>query len=246
MDIVNDHLAIKARLSTPTDNGFLLLAAEIGSWAALFPLQARSRRRVLEQIEPLRRQLARRDDVIESTAFRAALRAPGEGAQLLHRAGVRPARYDIVVLIRTTGVDDIDKVRTDPAYLELVVLLKNNARHVHLTAASNPARIADVDHDMDSWFLFNYFYCQDRQTVFDVWEYTAGWFQRKTALPDSALMQPLPGEPADYSLINHASWPTLRAFLPSLLIRPTFRTFVLANFAANEVAAQPIIYRRLR
>ncbi|GAA2417322.1 hypothetical protein GCM10010404_89820 [Nonomuraea africana] len=29
------------------------------------------------------------------------------------------------------------------------------------------------------------------------------------------------------------------------LFRPTFRTFVLANFKANGVAAQPIIYRRV-
>ncbi len=35
-----------------------------------------------------------------------------------------------------------------------------------------------------------------------------------------------------------------RAFLPGLLFRPTFRSFVLANFKANGVAAQPITYRR--
>lgn len=246
MDIVNDHLAVKARLLTPTDNGFLLLAAEIGGWAGPFPLPARPRSRVLAQIGPLCSRLARRADVAEATAFSAVLRPPGEGSRLLHRAGVRPARYDIVVLIRTGGVADLEALRTDPAHLELVALLENTGRHVHITAASNPARIADVDHNADSWFLFNYFYCRDRQTVFDVWQYTAGWFQRKTALPDSALMQPLTGEPDDYSLINHASWPSLRTFLPSLLFRPTFRSFVLANFSANDIAAQPIIYRRLR
>jgi hypothetical protein len=31
--------------------------------------------------------------------------------------------------------------------------------------------------------------------------------------------------------------------LPSLLLRPTFRSFVLADFAANRTAAQPILYR---
>lgn len=58
-------------------------------------------------------------------------------------------------------------------------------------------------------------------------------------------MRPLEGEPADYGLINHASWPALGTFLPSLILRPTFRRFVLANFKANGVAAQPIIYRRV-
>jgi hypothetical protein len=51
--------------------------------------------------------------------------------------------------------------------------------------------------------------------------------------------------PTDYSVVNHASWPTLRTFLPKLLFRRTFRSFVLANFKANGVAAQPIIYRRV-
>ncbi|WP_051023073.1 hypothetical protein [Nocardia pneumoniae] len=243
MQIVNDHLAVKVRLTTPTDNGFLLLAAETGAWAGPFPLPARSRRHIAARLGTLCARLGNRDDVLEATAFRAALRPPGEGGALLRRAGVRAARYDIVVLVRTRTVADLDAVRADPAWPELVALLTDNARHVHRIAAGSPARIADVDHDPSNWFLFNYFHCKNRDTVYDVWEYTAGWFQRKTALPDSAPMRPLPGEPNDYTLVNHASWPTLRAFLPSLLLRPSFRTFVLANFAANDIAAQPIIYR---
>ncbi|GLX08741.1 hypothetical protein Misp03_56670 [Microbispora sp. NBRC 16548] len=37
----------------------------------------------------------------------------------------------------------------------------------------------------------------------------------------------------------------LSTFLPGLLFRPTFRSFVLADLAANGIAAQPIIYRRI-
>jgi hypothetical protein len=62
---------------------------------------------------------------------------------------------------------------------------------------------------------------------------------------NSTLLQPLEGEPDQYGVINHASWPSLRTFLPSLLLRPTFRGFVLADFAANHTAAQPILYRRI-
>jgi hypothetical protein len=29
------------------------------------------------------------------------------------------------------------------------------------------------------------------------------------------------------------------------IFRPSFRSFVLANFAANNIAAQPILYRRV-
>ena len=146
-------------------------------------------------------------------------------------------------MVRTVTVAATDAVRSDPTYHEMVALVES-ARHDHVVAAANAARIADVDHSRDHWFLFNYFHCADPVTVYDVWEYTAGWFQAHTALPDSTLLRPLPGQPVDYNVVNHASWPMLRTFLPSLLFRRTFRSFVLANFKANGVAAQPIIYRR--
>lgn len=245
MQPVNHQHATKAVLTEPTADGFVLLAAEVGRWAGPLPLPSWARRRLLDAITVLGEKLTQRSDVVEVVAFRGALRPPGEGAELLSRAGVRPARYDVVVLVRTTTVDAIDAVRADPACRHLVAQLEG-ARHTHLVAAENAARIADVEHGSDHWFLFNYFHCADAATVYDVWEYTAGWFQRSTALPDSTLLRPLTGEPADYSVINHASWPALSTFLPSLLLRPTFRSFVLANFKANGVAAQPIVYRRVR
>lgn len=241
MELVNEHLAVTARLTQPTDNGFLVLAAEVGRWAGPLAAPSRTRRRLIARLTELSGQLARRDDVVEAVVFRGALRPPGEGSELLARAAVQPARYDVVVLVRTT---DVDAVRADDAYRAMLSAIDRSARHGYRVAAGNAARIADVDHTADRWFLFNYFHCNDAKTVYDVWEYTAGWFQRHTALPDSTLLRPLPGEPTDYSVINHASWPTLRVFLPSLLFRRTFRTFVLANFKANDVAAQPIIYRR--
>ncbi|WP_063034427.1 hypothetical protein [Nocardia grenadensis] len=244
MEIVNDRLAVQAHLTTPTDSGFLLLAAEVGGWAGPFALPSRARRRVLDQAGGLCAHLLRRADVAEATVFRAALRPPGEGTPLLRRRGIRPARFDVVVLVRAESVPAAEALRAEPVWRKLAGLFDGAARHTRVTAASNAARIADVDHNADSWFLFNYFHGDDRETVFDVWQYTAGWFQRETSLSDSALMQPLPGEFDDYSLVNHASWPALRTFLPALLLRRSFRSFVLANFAANGVAAQPIIYRR--
>ncbi|MGW0248518.1 hypothetical protein ACWDYH_17985 [Nocardia goodfellowii] len=243
MQIVNGDQAVPVRLGTPTANGFILLAAEIGGWAGPFLLPSSSRRKVLAQIGPLCQRLAQHEEIIEVTAFRAALRPPGEGAELLRRARVAPARYDVVVLVRTRTASDIDPVRADSAWTQLIMLLNTHARRVHNVAANSPARIADVDHAPGNWFLFNYFHCKDFQTVRGIWEYTAGWFQRNTQLPDSVPMQPLPGEPDDFSLVNHAGWPTLRTFLPALLFRPSFRNFVLANFAANDIAAQPVIYR---
>lgn len=243
MELVNDQLAVTAQLTQPTDSGFVVLAAEVGRWAGPLAMPSRVRRRLITRLTELSESLAQRADVLETVVFRGALRPPGEGSQLLARAGVRPARYDLVVLVRTSTVDTIDAVRTDPAMTAMVAEIERGARHTYRVAAGNAARIAEVAHTGDRWFLFNYFHCDDPKTVYDVWEYTAGWFQHHTALPDSTLLRPLPGERADYSVINHASWPTLRVFLPSLLFLRTFRTFVLANFKANDVAAQPIVYR---
>lgn len=245
MKIVNGELATTATLIEPTAAGYLMLAAEIGGWVGPFAMPSRNRRRLLAAASQLCSRLAERDDVTEAVVFRGAIRPPGEGAELLARAGVRPARYDVVVLIRTRGEDAIGAVRADDAYLALSAELNGTARHTYQVAAGNAGRIADVDHRSDHWFLFNYFHCADARTVFDVWEYTAGWFQRRTALPNSTLLRPLPGEPDDYRIVNHASWPRLRTFLPALLFHPEFRSFVLANFKVNGVAAQPIIYRRL-
>ncbi|MGK2882609.1 MAG: hypothetical protein ACSLE6_18075 [Mycobacterium sp.] len=222
MKLVNNQLAVKVRLTEPTDNGFLVLAAEIGGWAGPLALRSRARRRLLAPVAALCEQLAARDEVAEAIAFRGVLRPPGEGSEILNRTGIRPARYDLVVLVRTTTVEVIDAVRTDAVYREIVAVIAGAASHTHLVAAGNAARIADVDHGRDHWFLFNYFHCDDAETVYDVWEYTAGWFQNSAALPDSTLMRPLAGEPTDYSVINHASWPTLGTFLPSLAIPPQF------------------------
>ncbi|MFI6294856.1 hypothetical protein ACIBEJ_24920 [Nonomuraea sp. NPDC050790] len=238
MKLINDHLAVKARVLPTTGDGFVVLAGEVGAWRGHFPS---SPARLAARLKTLAADIQAR----EVNVFRALFRTPGEGDELLAARGIHPARYDIVVLIRTASVESALGVCDSPAYKELAETLRAAARRTHQIVAHNAGRLGDVDHGQDHYFLFNYFYADDRDTLLQVWEYTAGWFQAKTALPDSALMQPLEGEPADYGLINHASWPTLRTFLPSLIFRPTFRSFVLANFKANGVAAQPIIYRRV-
>ncbi|MBF6241535.1 hypothetical protein IU474_31320 [Nocardia otitidiscaviarum] len=238
MELVNDHMAIKARALPTTDDGFLVLAGEVGDWRGPF---ASPPRELPSHLATLTEDI----DAQETTVFRAVLRPPGEGDELLAARGIRPARFDVVVLIRTESVDAALAVRDSPAYRKLAETLGAQARRTHEIVARNAGRLGDVDHGRDDRFLFNYFYADDRETLLQVWQYTAGWFQAKTALPNSALMQPLEHEPADYGLINHASWPHWRTFLPSLIFRPTFRSFVLANFKANGIAAQPIIYRKV-
>lgn len=91
--------------------------------------------------------------------------------------------------------------------------------------------------------MFNYFFADDTAQNVAVWEDTAGWWGQETGLNNSTVLLPREGEDSNYNIINHCRWDSLREVLPSLAFKRTFRTFVLANFEANNVAAMPILYR---
>lgn len=234
-------------LQEPNGAGYLLLAATVDGGP---PVMSNSRRKraLLDEIGADVRALRQSPNVTEADLFDAVLVAPGMGKELLRRraATVTPARFDVVVLIRTTEPRTAVALRSDPGYRHLVARLSATATRTYEIAARNVRRIADVDHGRPSVFLFNFFYADDAERLVPVWHYTARWFVDNTALPDSTVLEPLSGEPADYGIANHASWPNFRTFLPHLALRPSFRRFVLATFAANNVAAQPILYRRVR
>jgi hypothetical protein len=246
MRLVNDHLAVKARMVPSNDNGYILLAAEV-DWRGPLRRLSPTKRQLLADAQARCADLAKRADVLEATLFRAVLVAPGEGVKLVKaRAGtIHHARYDVVILIRTINIEAARKLMAEPEYAAFAAAVRQTASYTMEVIARNAVRLGDVDHQPNHVFLFNYFYADDNAKLLPVFEYTAGWFQAKTGLANSTLLQPLEGEVSDNGIINHASWPTFRAFLPSLIFRPSFRSFVLANFAANNIAAQPILYRRV-
>jgi hypothetical protein len=100
-----------------------------------------------------------------------------------------------------------------------------------------------VDHGRDGVFLFNFFHADDLKKLTPTWEYTAGWFQEKTGLDNSEVLMPAEGEQSQYGIINHCRWDRWRDILPDLIFRPTFRSYVMANFDANGVVPMPILYR---
>ncbi|TMR88016.1 hypothetical protein, partial [Nonomuraea basaltis] len=95
MKLINDHLAVKARLLPPTGDGFLMLAGEVGTWRGGYFASPPT------QLPAHLKALATGIEAREANVFRAVLRTPGEGDELLAARGIRPARYDVVVLIRT-------------------------------------------------------------------------------------------------------------------------------------------------
>jgi len=247
MRIVNEHLDIpKAALQPPSAAGYLLLAAEVDRRPPFLP-NSRAKRRLVASSAATLVSVAGLPGVVSADLFDARLFAPGMGRSLLRRrAGtVDGARFDLVVLVETTDPAAAEAVRHNRSYRRLAAVVGAAAQRTHEIAARNVRRIRDVDHTRPSVFLFNYFYADDPRDLVPVWEYTAGWFVDKTGLSDSTVLEPLAGEADDYGIVNHASWPRFTTFLPSLVLRPSFRRYVLANFAANGIAAQPILYRHV-
>ena len=121
--------------------------------------------------------------------------------------------------------------------------IREAATFAHVITATNARRIGAVDHGRQGVFLFNYFFADDTAQNLAVWEYTAGWFEQETGLDNSTVLLPRGGELSNYNIVNHCRWDRMRDVVPSLILKRTFRSYVLANFEANKVAAMPILYR---
>ncbi|MEU5880087.1 hypothetical protein [Spirillospora sp. NPDC047279] len=247
MKIVNEHLnPAKAGLVPPSPTGYLVLAAEIDRRPMFLP-DGKAKTALLRDAKALAADLEGHPGVVRATVFRGfAHLVFGINHRLMRRAaatGVERARYDVVVLIETTGPAEAKELRGDAGYRRLAERLAGTARRTFEVAASNPRNMGEVDFHRQGVFLFNFFYGEDEKELVPVWEYTAGWWNTNTGLDNSRVLEPLDGERRDYGIINHCRWDHLRDVAPKMALRPSFRRFVLANFAANGISAQPALYR---
>lgn len=238
-----DHGYAAARLIDPTDHGYLLLAAETSRRPVWLP-NTHDKRVLLDRCRLACTTLRARPSVLDATTFDAFVIPPGRGAFLDRRPGeVHMARYDLVVLVETTTPDDAAALRTTDEWMTLKHTVRRVAANTLELAASNVRRMGDVDHTRAGVYLFNYFFADDTAQNIAVWERTAGWWQQETDLDNSEVLLPRPGE-TDYTIINHCRWDRLTDFLPALLLKRSFHTYLQANFDANDVAPMPILYRR--
>jgi len=232
----------RAPLVSPGTSGYILLLAEVDRRPPWLPA-SRNKRSVLTSAKEHSRALLRNPLVRGATVFRAALIPPGRGALLERRPFVHTAHFDVVVLIEVNAIDSLARVEADEAFRALEGELRGRSRLMHEVRAFNARSMGPVDHSRKGVFLFNYFYADDREQNLAVWEYTAGWFHRETGLDNSTLLVPLDPAQVDYTVINHCRWDHYHDVLPSLLLKRSFRRFVLASFEANDTAAMPILYR---
>ena len=235
----------KARLLAPAPLGYLHLAADVAAPHRPGPLLRRSREKqqLFGALKWQARQLAQMEAVESVTVYDALAFIP-PGGDATARSALRPAWFDVVILVETVSPDAASEVRAAPGYQELVGTLTEGARRVHQVAARNVRRIGDVDKSRPGLFVFNYLAGNDLGLAVELWEYLSGWYEAETGLNSATLLAPLEGEQSDYVLINHARWDgSLPMFAARQLPKKTFRTYMLANLKANHVAAMPVLYR---
>ncbi len=245
--VYQDPLYTPTALLEPSTRGYIHIAAEVSPSPIPLQLPARKRTRLLARLSDLASRLEQVDGVECVTIFDALAIAPaGRMPYIRERAGaVRVARFDVVVLVETTSPEAARAVRSAPECVALVEAIRSAATHMHVMVARNAKRIGDVDKTRKGLFLFNYFVADDAQTMLELWDYLAGWYEVETGLDNSTLLTPLDGETSDYLAINNARWDeSLPRVMFRQLAKKSFRTYVLANMEANHVGAMPILYRR--
>jgi hypothetical protein len=243
LTIVNPHPKYpRVGLIEPPPTGYLLLAAVVEPTVGRTPFPRGGSRKaaLLAEVKALAASLERLGAVTKATVYRAVLiPPPGSDAR---RMAARPARYDVVTLIETTGVDVLDEVAASPEYRKLHDAIAAAAREKYLITARCLRRVGDVDKTRPGLFLFNFFVAEDPAVALDLWDHLAAWYAVETGLDNSTLLGPV--GPGDYVFVNHARWDmSLPRFAVTQFGKRTFYSYVLANLHANGTASMPILYR---
>lgn len=231
-------------LQRTAPHGYILLAADVDRRPPFgYIWESRRKRKLLKTLKIAAEALARRPVVAEATVFKALVVPPGRGLYLRKRPDAHVARYDVAILIAVHSHGNAQALLESPAYQTLERVVTASTSAVYRMVGENIRSIAPVDHRKAGVFLFNYFLAANEAQNIAVWDYTAGWFQDQTGLDNSLLLRPVAQRGAHYTIVNHCRWDRLTDILPSLLFKPSFRSYVLRHFEANDTAAMPILYR---
>ena len=234
----------KVKLVPTTDHHYLLLIAEVDTPTLPFFISESTKKKTL--IATCKKQaqdLKHTTGIIDTAVLKARLIPPGRGAHLKQRPDVHIAKFDVAVLIEVDTKHNLEEVCSSIQVTQIIKAMKEAGKYTQIIKATNIRKIGAVDHSRDGVFLFNYFYADDQQQNLGIWEYTAGWFQQETDLHNSTVLLPAADSNTQYTIINHCRWNSMWDILPDLLFKRSFRTYVLDNFKANNVAAIPILYR---
>ncbi len=230
-------------LVPPPPYGYLLFGATIAPPSGP-PIVRRNATRdsVLTRVAQQLGVLAEHDSVVRATGYRALVIPPARPPKF--RPDLEPPRFDVTVLVETTSPDTVSEVAAAPALTALRSVLHESASHVKELQARCVKAIADVEKLESGTYLFNYWAAAERQTALEVFDHLAPWFQTKTGLQNSTVLQSLGDD--EFAFVNHARWDSgVLTVAAHQFLRPSFHRFVRPTLAANNVQVYPALYRRL-
>ena len=240
--IVNSHRGAVRVTGVAPSYGYLLMSASIAPPSGP-PLVRPNRERstVLHRLAEHIDQIGRLEPVVRATVYRAVLIPPGQRPSF--RPNLEPPRFDVTVLIETDSPGSAERVANSAPVVTTRNLLRKSAARVAETQAQCVRAIADVDKRAAGIYLFNFWAAADTRAALEVWEHLAPWFQSKTGLQNSTVLQPFAD--GDFAFVNHARWDTgLASIAAHQFLRPSFYTFVRRNLAANHIHVYPALYRK--
>lgn len=245
LQIVNpDPKYSTVKLIESTTLGYIHVAAEVRPRPVPFMPNGRDKSALLTGLKRVAHHVEQLEAVEKVTILDAIAFAPPSSFVKERGDATRAARFDIVALIETTSPAAARDVQGAPACRTLVDGLRRKARRMHIVVARNARRVGDVDKATKGLFLFNYFVADDAREMLELWDYLAGWWEVETGLDNSTLLVPLEGERSEYRAINNARWDGSPLRLMARQVsKKNFRSYMLANLAANRVGAMPILYR---
>lgn len=246
--IIADSRYTTAHFIAPSGRGYLHIGAEVRPPRRPGPILRRGadKTRLESRLKGLGRQLEQDAKVEKVTVYDATAIPPLQRLpEVSQRAGsIELPRFDVVVLVETVSPAAIPEVQATVTYRAIIDELRTAAKRTHITAARNAKRIGDVDKTRQGTFIFNYFVADNPDTMLELFDYLAGWYEVETGLDNTTLLVPLEGDKSGYVAINHARWEaSLPRFAWQQFSKKSFRSYVLANLRANHVGAIPVLYQ---
>jgi hypothetical protein len=232
-----------ASLVTPPPYGYLLFGATVAPPKGPPIIRPDdTRKTVLARVAELLGAVGQLDTVVRATGYRAVVIPPGRSPDW--NRDLEPPRFDVTVLVETGSPEFLSEISSAPSVSELRAVLGDSASRLHEVHARCVKAIADFDKPAAGTYLFNYWAAEDPATALEVFDHLAPWFQTKTGLRNSTVLQSIGG--GDFAFVNHARWnESPVAVTARQLLRPSFYRFVRPTLAANHIQVYPALYRRV-
>jgi hypothetical protein len=232
-----------ASLVTPPPYGYLLFGATIAPpKGPPFVRPDDTRKTVLARASELLAPVTALEPVVRATAYRAVVIPPGRPPAF--RPNLEPPRYDVTMLVETGTPGSLAEIAGSPAVSAIRTLLHESASRFREIQARCVKAIADFDKPTAGTYLFNFWAAEDTATALEVFDHLAPWFQTKTGLRNSTVLQSIGDD--EFAFVNHARWAEgPLAVTARQLARPSFYRFVRPTLAANHIEVYPALYRRV-